>query len=321
MDVHSPTAFISYAQESENHKAWVREFAARLRQSGIDASIDQWSLHLGDELPEFMERSIRENDYVLIVCTPTYKIKSNNRQGGVGYEGDIITGELFSQRNQRKFIPVLQQGSWAQSCPTWLAGKLGVDLSRDDAFEAQYQNLVTTILNRGLSAPPIVMGSSPMSSKEPLPVKKFVDPAVDIVGENYKDIYIEGILVDEVTLPKLDGSRGCALYQIPFKLSRRPSDWWEKAFVVCWDRPASFTTMHRPGIARIYGNRIILDGTTIQEVEETHQETLKWAVKQANELEKGFLQHQALQKKREEELRANHEKTVRDLAAKISFNE
>jgi hypothetical protein len=41
-----------------------------------------------------MEKSVRENDYVLIICTPTYKSKSDNRVGGVGYEGDIMTGKF-----------------------------------------------------------------------------------------------------------------------------------------------------------------------------------------------------------------------------------
>lgn len=42
-----------------------------------------------------MEKSIRDNDHVLVVCTPSYKRKSDERHGGVGYEGDIMTGEAF----------------------------------------------------------------------------------------------------------------------------------------------------------------------------------------------------------------------------------
>lgn len=49
-----------------------------------------------------------------------------------------------------------------------------------------------------------------------------------------------------------------------------------------WDRPPSFTTMHRPGIARISGDRIILDGTTVEEVARTHQATLRLVVDKTN---------------------------------------
>jgi hypothetical protein len=38
----TPTFFISYSWDTEEHKAWVREFAARLRADGIDVTLDQW---------------------------------------------------------------------------------------------------------------------------------------------------------------------------------------------------------------------------------------------------------------------------------------
>jgi hypothetical protein len=41
--------------------------------------------------------------------------------------------------------------------------------------------------------------------------------------------------------------------------------------------------MHRPGIARVYGDRIILDGTTMEEIERYHAKTLKLALEKTNE--------------------------------------
>jgi hypothetical protein len=51
-----------------------------MREQGGDA-IEGGREHLqpGDQLPAFMERAVRENDYVLIVCTPTYADRSNRR--------------------------------------------------------------------------------------------------------------------------------------------------------------------------------------------------------------------------------------------------
>src|SRR3712207_6273724 len=97
-----PRAFISYAWESTEHQAWVRDFATRLRADGINVTLDQWTLAPGDQLTHFMEQSVRENDYVLIICTPRYAERSNQRAGGVGYEGDIMTAELLNHQNQRK---------------------------------------------------------------------------------------------------------------------------------------------------------------------------------------------------------------------------
>jgi hypothetical protein len=39
--------------------------------------LDQWATVPGDRLPHFMEKAIRENSYVLIICTPKYKEKSD----------------------------------------------------------------------------------------------------------------------------------------------------------------------------------------------------------------------------------------------------
>jgi hypothetical protein len=98
---------------------------------------------------------IRDNDHVIIVCTPTYKAKSEGRTGGVGYEGDIITAEVFTKRNDRKFIPVLGRGICAESAPSWLNGKRYVDLSDLGRFEAHYQELRETICGTSPQPPPL----------------------------------------------------------------------------------------------------------------------------------------------------------------------
>ena len=91
-----PTAFISYSWDSEAHIHWVRALAERLRGDGVVAVLDQWETQPGDALPAFMEAAIRNNDFVIVVCTPRYKQRSDARQGGVGYEGDIMTGQLWN---------------------------------------------------------------------------------------------------------------------------------------------------------------------------------------------------------------------------------
>lgn len=112
MDATKPiTAFMSYSWDSTEHRAWVRSLAERLRRDGVDVTLDQWHAVPGNQLPHFMERSIRVSQYVLVVCTPYYKERSDNRQGGVGYEGDVITAEVFSGGPQRKFIPLLRSGA------------------------------------------------------------------------------------------------------------------------------------------------------------------------------------------------------------------
>lgn len=137
-----PTVFISYTWENDNHQAWVLAFAKRLRDDdGINARLDQLHLRLGDRSPQFMEGSVRDSDYVLVICTESYKRKFDARQGGAGYEGHIITAEMVSEKGRGKFIPILRQGSWDTSIPTALTGIFGVDLRHDSLKE--YRKLVT----------------------------------------------------------------------------------------------------------------------------------------------------------------------------------
>jgi hypothetical protein len=78
--------------------------------------------------------------------------------------------------------------------------------------------------------------------------------------------------------------------------------------------------MHRPGIARIEGDRIILDGTTVEEVEKTHRDTLKVVLDKVNQ---DVAEHEA-RLRREEQRRADelrqHKQSVEDAAKKISFD-
>jgi hypothetical protein len=149
------SAFVSYSWDSDEHRNWVLALATRLRGDGVETVLDQWHLVPGDQLPAFMEKAVRESDYVLIVCTPRYKDRSERRIGGVGYEGDIITGEVLTTRNERKFIPILRTGDWVKAAPTWLSGKYHIDLRSEPYGERQYEDLLTTLLGTRPAAPPI----------------------------------------------------------------------------------------------------------------------------------------------------------------------
>ena len=174
-----------------------------------------------------METSIRENDFVLIILTPKYRVKSDSRIGGVGYEGDIMTGEVFMGKDPRKFIPVLRTGDWDASSPSWLGGKYGVDLRGDPYSEDQYHDLLNTLLGTREQPPPVGKlraGGGPVMSTGQGPIAP--PPSADT-----GPITITGIIVNEVGTPRNDGTQGSALYAVPFQLSRRPSAEWARHLV------------------------------------------------------------------------------------------
>ena len=90
-----------------------------------------------------------------MICTPTYKEKSDARIGGVGYEGDLMTGEMLTQSKREKFIPVLRAGIWAESIPSWLSGRFGVDFRGEEYSESEYRKLVDELHGRRPQAPPL----------------------------------------------------------------------------------------------------------------------------------------------------------------------
>ncbi len=301
-----PKVFISYSWEDEEHKDWVRSLTDQLIENGIDATLDQYDLTLGDRLPQFMEQSITAADYVLIICTPTYKEKADNRQGGVGYEGHIISGELFSKGNERKFIPVVRKGDVKTTIPTYLSEKLGIDLSGKTDYESNFRDLVTTLWG-GKKKP--ALGRKPA----------YVANVQTSSTNEDEPVHILGIITDRVTVPSMDGTRGSALYSIPFKLSKWPSSLWKQLFIDLWNFPPRFSTMHRPGIASVYGDEIVLKGTTIEEVRDYHRDTLKLCVDLANQKEAQILEQERRKKEQEENRKQMHYSNVQSIADEIDF--
>ena len=300
-------ASISYSWDDDEHKKWVATLASKLREDGVATILDQWHAVPGDQLPEFMEKQIWESDYVLIICTPNYRLKSDGRKGGVGYEGDIMTAEVQTQRNHRKFIPILARGTWEDASPSWLKGKYYIDLSSPDRYGENYSDLIATLLGERPVAPPL---------RRPLRIRS--NPKIKESSPSYP-LKIVGVIVDEVTEPTMDGTPGSALYTVPFRLSRTPSSLWSKIFLRTWDAPPRFTMKHRPGIARVVGSKIILEGTTINEVKKYHKETLILCVRKANEEESLIKKRLQQEEERQRQMKAKHRATVEDIAGEINF--
>lgn len=134
------------------------------------------------------------------------------------------------------------------------------------------------------------------------------------------DIKISRVVIESVTEPKNDGTRGSALYAIPFELSKRPPAEWAELFPHNWDRPPRFSTMHRPGIARVSGSLIWLNGTTIEEVEKYHRDTLQLAVEETNKQYRQWRDAVAKQEAKKKAESEKHARNVEEAAKRIKFD-
>lgn len=183
-----PKAFISYSHDSQEHKKWVLDLATRLRNSGVDAILDQWDLGPGDDIPHFMEQHLAAADRVLMVCTERYVEKANAGSGGVGYERMIVTAELMRRIDSNKAIPILRQDGTA-TLPTFLGTKLYIDFSRNDQYEAAFDDLVRTLHNAPLFVKP------PVSNKPFAPV----EPSEKRTGDGVREVMKHAITIFEST--------------------------------------------------------------------------------------------------------------------------
>ncbi len=139
--------FISYAHEPEPHNEKVFELSERLRSEGVDCSIDQYEVSPPEGWPRWSSNQIQQSDFVLVVCTETYKRRfegSEIRGTGPGakWEGAIINQELYdSEGRNTKFIPIVFNRDDVKHIPVEVKGGTYYILDSDSEYEDLYRHL------------------------------------------------------------------------------------------------------------------------------------------------------------------------------------
>lgn len=165
----TPNVFISYSWDSDDHLGWVRTLAERLTNNGVSVFLDQWHVGPGDSITRFMEEKVSTCDHVIIVCTPKYAQRSMKRQGGVGYEQQIISGRIAAGIERKKFIPVVRYGTFepGDNCavPPHFMGIFGIDMRSDEDIDTGLERLLRAIFDKPKFVPPPI-GPKPIFSAE-----------------------------------------------------------------------------------------------------------------------------------------------------------
>ena len=162
MEEH-PIVFISYSHDSDEHKEWVKSLATRLRGHGVDVILDQWDLHIGQDLRFFMEQGVTKSKMVLCVCSENYVNKANSGIGGTGYESMIISQDLLSNVNLEYIIPIVRNNNLEKKTPICLGTKLYIDFSDDSLFFENYRTLLERIYNEDEKKKP-PLGKNPFAN-------------------------------------------------------------------------------------------------------------------------------------------------------------
>jgi hypothetical protein len=142
-----PKVLISYSRDSPQNVQRVLELANRLRGDGIDCTIDQYVATPQEGWPLWVERQIRNSDFVLMVCTETYykQVMGMEEAGkglGVRWEGQLIYQHLKdSGPVNTKFIPVLLKGGSPSFVPAPLQSTGYYFVDTADGYESLYRLL------------------------------------------------------------------------------------------------------------------------------------------------------------------------------------
>lgn len=154
-----PKVFISYSWTSPEHADWVLGLAERLRRDGsVETILDRWHLKPGQDKYKFMEQTVTDPTIqkVLMICDRRYAEKADNRQGGVGDETQIISSEIYSSVDQKKFVPVIAErdADGQPYKPAYIKSRLHIDLSDPLTFEQGYEDLLRDIHDKPVHTPP-----------------------------------------------------------------------------------------------------------------------------------------------------------------------
>ena len=111
--------------------------------------IDQYAPAPPDGWPLWMDLEIQKADFVLLVCTETYRRRVERREQpgkgrGVLWEAKLIYNLLYEADTAvQRFIPMLLEGGDTAHIPTPLRGMTHYQVSTTQGYEDLYRHLTS----------------------------------------------------------------------------------------------------------------------------------------------------------------------------------
>lgn len=176
----NPKVFISYCQQNKEFSDIVFNFANKLIDEGIDVILDQYIQSPPEGWPRWMENSIEQADFVIMVCTEEYnnRVMGKTESGvgrGVKWEGNIIYQHLYNGDSlNTRFIPIVFCDNDIKNIPKSIQGATYYNVNNSEEFDALYWRL------RGINP----MEKPKLGKLRPLPHKErkslFVTSLIDV---------------------------------------------------------------------------------------------------------------------------------------------
>lgn len=156
---------MSYSHDNDEHRDWVLALATRLRSNGVDVCLDRWDVTLGGNLARFMERTADNSYRVITVISDVYAHKADEREGGTGFEAQMLSARLYQNLGTNQVVPLIRNNSANPPLlPAFLGGRLWLDFRDASIEEESYEKLLRELYQVPIEvAPPL--GPNPFEGR------------------------------------------------------------------------------------------------------------------------------------------------------------
>lgn len=151
--IKNPRVFISYTATDVVNRNWVKSFACKLRENGVNARLDVFHLKPGQDLPQWMTNELIMADKVLLICDKYYAEKADNRKGGVGWETMIIQGDMLTKQEQNKYVAILRDKDIDHSLPIYVKSKYALNWADESQIDRDFEELLLYLFDCDIEPP------------------------------------------------------------------------------------------------------------------------------------------------------------------------
>ena len=147
--------FITYSWDSAEHNAWVKKLADTLEEiEEIHVTWDGYDLDSLVDKNYFMEAGIYDADFVLVVTTAKYKVKADERTGGVGLETFLTSAIHWDGllRDKKSKLIILQREK--DSTPRYLNGHFHLDFKDESTYLGQIEKMLALLQGKATAVRP-----------------------------------------------------------------------------------------------------------------------------------------------------------------------
>lgn len=130
-------AFISHDSRDKNR--FVKEFATKLLDNGIDVWYDDWELQLGDSLMKIFEEIPKCDVFITIISKYSIHSKWVNEESNSGFVSKI--------ENNMKFLPIILMEEDFE-IPNYLNHLIQCRIYDINNYETEFDKIVSTIYGR-----------------------------------------------------------------------------------------------------------------------------------------------------------------------------